>query len=97
MTIFGELLYYALEIYIFLIIATVVVSWLIAFNVLSMDHPAARRLVDFLSRVTEPVMKPVQRFIPPIGGIDISPIIVIFGLMFLQRLVVQFLIAPGLI
>jgi YggT family protein len=91
MALFGQLLYMVIEIYIFIIIASVIVSWLIAFNVISMDHPAAKNLVSFLGRATDPVMKPVQRFIPSIGGIDISPIVVIFGLMFLQGAVVSLL------
>ena len=89
MAIFGQFLYMAIEIYTFLIIASVIVSWLIAFNVISMDHPAAKNLVHFLGRVTDPVMRPIQRYIPPIGGIDLTPIIVIFGLMILQGFIVQ--------
>jgi YggT family protein len=89
MAIFGQLLYMAIEIYTFIIIASIVVSWLIAFNVISMQHPAARNLVSFLGRATDPVMRPIQRFIPSIGGIDISPIIVIFGLTILQGFVLR--------
>ena len=91
MGLFAQLVYMVIEIYIFIIIASVIVSWLIAFNVLSTDHPATRNLLGFLGRVTDPVMRPVQKFIPPIGGIDLSPIIVIFGLMFLQGAVVRLL------
>ena len=89
MAIFGQFLYMAIEIYTFIIIASIVVSWLIAFNVLSMEHPAARNLVSFLGRATDPVMRPIQRFIPPLGGIDITPIIVIFGLTILQGFVLR--------
>jgi YggT family protein len=89
MAIFGQLLYMVLEIYTFIIIATVIVGWLIAFNVVSMQHPAARNLVSFLGRATDPVMRPVQRYIPSIGGIDITPIIVIFALMILQGFVLR--------
>jgi YggT family protein len=96
MTLLGQFIYYLLDIYIFIIIATVIVSWLIAFNVISMGNPTARRLVDLLGKMTDPVMRSVQRYIPSIGGIDISPIIIIFAIMFLQRLVVQFLIYPGM-
>lgn len=95
MALFGWLLYQALEIYSFIIIAAIIVSWLVAFNVISMAHPAARRLVDVLGRLTNPVLRPIQRYIPSIGGIDISPIIAIFAIMFLQKLVVQFLVMPG--
>ena len=92
MAIFGQFLYMAIEIYTFIIIASIVVSWLIAFNVLSMEHPAARNLVSFLGRATDPVMRPIQRFIPPLGGIDITPIIVIFGLTILQSFVLRIFI-----
>ena len=89
MMILGQILYMAIEIYIFIIIAAVIISWLIAFNVISIDHPITRKILRFLGRATDPVMKPVQRFIPSIGGIDLSPIIVIFGLMFLQSVVIR--------
>jgi YggT family protein len=89
MSLIGQLLYMAIEIYIFIIIISVIVSWLIAFNVISQDHPATRNLLKFLGRATDPVMRPAQRYIPSIGGIDISPIIVIFGLMILQSIIVR--------
>jgi YggT family protein len=92
MAILGKLLYLvylAIEIYIFIIIASVIVSWLVAFNVLSTSHPATGRLMDVLGRLTDPVMKPVQRFIPPIGGIDISPIVVLIGLILLQNIIIR--------
>ena len=97
MALLGSLLIFLLEIYTFIIIAAVIVSWLIAFDVLSLSNPTTRRLLSALGRLTDPVFKPVQRFIPSIGGIDISPIIVIFGLMFLKRLVFELLIAPSYI
>jgi len=89
MAILGQFLYMAIDIYIFIIIASIVVSWLIAFNVLSTQHPATRNLITLLGRATDPVMRPVQRYIPSIGGIDISPIIVIFGLTILQGFVLR--------
>lgn len=92
----GKLLYHAIEIYILLIIATVIVSWLITFGVLNSSNPQARKLVQLLHRITDPVMEPVRRVMPSLGGIDFSPIIVLFGLMFLQRLVVSFFMAPAI-
>lgn len=94
MTIFGELLYFLLEVYVFIIIAGVIVSWLLAFGVLNMSNPQAANLVRLLNKVIDPVMDKVRRFVPSIGGIDISPIIVIFGIMLLQRLVIEVLIKP---
>lgn len=92
MSLIGQFLYMAIEIYIFIIIANVIVSWLIVFNVISMDHPAAKNLVRLLGRLTDPVVKSVQRYIPPIGGIDITPIVIIFGLVLIQKAILHFFI-----
>lgn len=87
MQIIGQLLLFALNIFTVAIIAQVVVSWLVAFGVLNLANPQATRLVNLLGKVTDPVMKHVRRFVPPIGGIDITPIIVIFGVMLAERVV----------
>jgi YggT family protein len=87
MAFIGELLLLALNIYTFLIIAQVIISWLVAFNVLNTGNPQAVRLINFLDKVTEPVMAPIRRYVPPIGGIDITPIIVIFGIMIVERFI----------
>lgn len=87
MAMIGELLILALNVYTFIIIVQVVLSWLIAFGVINTGNPQANRLIEGLSKLTDPVMKPVQKMIPSIGGIDISPIIVIFGIMILQRVI----------
>lgn len=89
MALFGYLLYQALEIYSFIIIAAIIVSWLIAFNVISTAHPATRQILNILGRLTNPVLRFIQRYVPSIGGIDLSPMIVIFGIMFLQHMVVR--------
>ena len=94
MSTLGQLLYFLIDIYIFIIIITVIVSWLIAFNVISPSHPTTRRILDLLARLTDPVMRPVRRYVPSIGGIDISPIIVIFGLMLLQHIIVRLFMSP---
>jgi YggT family protein len=81
----------AFEIYIFIIIASVIVSWLVVFGVLNLGNPQAANLVKLINKAVAPVMDPVRRFIPSIGGIDLSPIIVIFGLMFLQNIIMRIL------
>lgn len=88
MAMIGELLSLAIEIYIYIIIVQVAVSWLIAFEVINIENHQARNLVRLLERVTEPVYKPLRKYIPPIGGIDITPIIVILGLSLIQRYVI---------
>lgn len=74
----------ALELYIWVIIISAVLSWLIAFNILNTSNQVVYTIVDFLYRITEPVLRPLRKIIPNLGGIDISPIILILGLIFLQ-------------
>lgn len=85
----GFLLIKGLEIYSFIIILSVIISWLTAFNVINPRHPAAQNLLRILTRITAPVMEPVRRFVPPIGGIDITPIIVILAIELLKQFVYQ--------
>jgi YggT family protein len=65
-----------------------VMSWLIAFNVVNSQNPTVRMIWNFLYQVTEPALRPIRSVLPSLGGIDISPIILIIGLMFLDRLVI---------
>lgn len=85
----GKLILLALNIYTWIIIASAVVSWLIAFQVINTNNPQAENLVRLLEKLTEPVYRPLRRYIPPIGGVDITPIVVIFGIWILQKIVVQ--------
>jgi YggT family protein len=87
MALIGTILIWLLQIYTFIIIAQVVISWLVAFGVLNLSNPQAAKLVELLNKLTEPVMAPVRKYIPSIGGIDISPIIVIFAIMLLEQLI----------
>lgn len=75
------------ELYIFVIIAAVVVSWLVAFGVLNTYNHFARWLIRALGALTEPVFRWVRRIIPPIGGLDLSPMIVLIALYFIRMLV----------
>lgn len=85
----GKLLIFILQVYFYIIIASVIVSWLIAFEVVNIKNPQAQNLVNLLNKLTEPVYKPLRKFIPPIGGIDITPIVVIFGIFILQELIAR--------
>ena len=73
--------------YIYLLIGAAVLSWLIAFNVVNSQNSTVRAIWDFLYRVTEPALRPIRSLLPDLGGIDISPIILIIGLMFLEQLI----------
>lgn len=76
----GKLLLLVLDIFFWIIIIQVVMSWLIAFQVINTSNPQAQNLVRLLQKVTDPVYKPLRKIIPAIAGIDITPIIIIFGI-----------------
>lgn len=80
-----------IEIYIMLLIAQVILSWLTAFNVINTRNRFVYLVGDFLYRITEPALKPIRRILPKLGGIDISPVVLILGLVFAQRLMFDFL------
>ncbi|MCB1720146.1 MAG: YggT family protein [Rhodospirillales bacterium] len=82
----------AFDIYIGIIVIQVVVSWLIVFDVINVENAKAQNLVALLKRATDPVYKPLQKYIPPIGGIDVTPIVVILGLSLLQNIIIGILI-----
>jgi YggT family protein len=74
-------------IYIYILIATAVLSWLVAFNVVNMRNDIVRSISYFLYQITEPALRPIRALLPNLGGIDISPVILIIGLMFLEQLI----------
>lgn len=72
-----------------LIFARVIASWIRV----SPYHPTWGPILRFIYQVTDPIMEPVRRLIPPMGGMDWSPLIVLFGLSFLRNLIVQVLVS----
>jgi YggT family protein len=66
-----------LDIYWYLVIIQAVVSWLIAFNVINTYSRPVAMLLDFLYRITEPLLRPIRQFVPSFGGLDVSPIILL--------------------
>jgi YggT family protein len=81
--------------YIIVIIAAVVVSWLVAFGVLNTYNHLARSFIRALDALTEPVFRRVRRIIPPLGGLDLSPMLVILALWFLRRVVDGYALQAG--
>ena len=75
-----------IEFYIWIVIASAVLSWLVAFDVINMRNRFVFLLGDALNRMTEPVYRRIRSVLPDMSGIDLSPIVVIFGLMFLRNL-----------
>jgi len=79
---------YLLTLYIYVLVAWAVLSWLVAFNVVNTRHPVVRAIADFLYRITEPVLRPIRRWMPNFGGIDVSPIIVWLIILFIQWVII---------
>ena len=77
-----------LEIYKWIVLVAVVMSWLLAFNVVNYHNNFVRSVVRVLDVLTEPVFRQARRIIPAMGGLDLSPILVFFAIQFLQYLVV---------
>ena len=84
-----------LDLYVWLLIASAILSWLIAFNVVNTRYQFVAAVAEFLYRITEPALAPIRKFMPNLGGLDISPIILILILMFLRRLILYDL-APSI-
>ena len=68
-----------------LVIASAIMSWLVAFGVVNMRNQFIRMVVDTLYRLTEPLLRPIRRMLPNLGGVDISPVILLLGLFFIRE------------
>jgi YggT family protein len=79
-----------LNIYIWLLIASAVLSWLVVFNVVNTRNQGVIAVGNFLYRITEPLLRPIRRILPNFGGIDISPVVLILLLIFLQNLLREY-------
>ena len=75
-----------IQIYIFILIVQVVMSWLIAFNVVNTRNRFVYTVADIAYKLTEPALRPIRRILPSFGGIDLSPVVLILLLGFIQRL-----------
>ncbi len=78
---------FLLDLYIFILFAAAILSWLVVFNVVNTRNPAVAMIADFLYRVTEPVLRPIREQLPNFGGIDISFIVLILIIYFIQWVV----------
>jgi YggT family protein len=75
-----------IQLYIWILIANAVLSWLVAFNVVNPSNNVVRTIGEMLYRLTEPALRPIRQILPSLGGLDISPVILIILLIFVQRL-----------
>lgn len=81
-----------LDIYFWILILTVVVSWLVAFNVINTRNKFVYKFCRFLNMATEPLVRRVRKFIPPMGGFDFTPMVIIFGIYLLQKALLEYAI-----
>jgi YggT family protein len=84
-----------IQIYIYILIAAAVLSWLIAFNVVNTRNQVVAMIADTLYRLTEPVLAPIRRILPNLGGIDLSPVVLILLLVFARNLLFELFIGAG--
>ena len=85
---------YLIDLFIWIIIAGAVMSWLIAFNVVNPYNPFVRSLWQALNAVTEPLLRPIRRLMPDLGGVDVSPVILILILIFIRVVVIRGWLMP---
>ena len=83
-----------INIYLFVIIAMVIMSWLLSFGVVNLGNPLVESIWRTCNALTEPVMRPVRERMPNLGGVDLSPLVVIIGLNALSIFARQYIFAP---
>lgn len=80
-----------INVLVFAVVASAVLSWLVAFDVINLRNPLVNQVVRFLDAITRPILRPFQRIIPPLGGVDISPVVALILIT-----VAQGTLLPGL-
>ncbi len=82
----------ALDLYKYVIIGSAVMSWLIAFNVVNIRNEVVRSIWNTLVSLTEPLLRPIRRYLPNTGGIDISPVILFLGILLVQQMIIYYVL-----
>ena len=83
----------ALQMYVYVVIAAAILSWLVAFNVVNTRNQVVYQIGNALYRLTEPALRPIRRILPNLGGIDISPVVLLLLIYFLQMVLRNIYIA----
>ena len=86
-----------INLFIWVVIASAILSWLVAFNVVNMNDRFVLSIADMLYRLTEPALRPIRNILPNLGGIDISPVILILLLLLVRDVVLLGWLAPAVI
>ncbi len=86
-----DVVLFVLNLYIYLLIASAILSWLMVFNVVNTRNQFVAMAADFLYRITEPLLRPIRSAMPNLGGIDISPVILILLIILTQRIIIYYI------
>jgi YggT family protein len=86
-----DVLLLILQLYTYVIIAAAILSWLVAFNVVNRYNEVVRSIWNLVTALTEPLLRPIRGMVPNFGGIDISPVILLLGIFFLERIIWQYI------
>jgi YggT family protein len=81
---------WVIQAYIWVLIASAILSWLVAFDVINRRNPFVTKVGLFLFRLTEPLLRPIRRVLPLIAGVDLSPLVLILLLMFVRNLLFEY-------
>ncbi len=79
---------YLIQLYVYILVAAVVLGWLMAFGVVNPYNPTVRAIAQALEAVTEPLLRPIRRAMPDLGAIDISPLVLLLACFFIQSVVI---------
>ena len=82
----------ALQLYVWIVIAMAIFSWLVAFNVVNTRNHVVAMIGDFLYRITEPALRPIRNVLPNLGGIDISPVILFLIIVFIRYVIAPYIL-----
>ena len=82
----------ALQLYVWIVIAMAIFSWLVAFNVVNTRNHVVAMIGDFLYRITEPALRPIRNILPNLGGIDISPVILFLIIVFIRYVIALYIL-----
>lgn len=86
-----DIILLVLQLYIWLLIASAVLSWLVAFNVINTRNQVVASVGEFLYRITEPALRPIRSMMPNLGGIDVSPVILILIILLIENVIVRYI------
>ena len=88
-----QIIQLVLQMYVWVVIASAILSWLVAFNVINTRNQVVYQIGNALYRLTEPALRPIRRILPNLGGIDLSPVVLLLLIYFLQMVLRNIFIA----